>query len=52
VPVRLDAGDRLVLIGLVGVAMVLRGVYMLSSAAAWILFGVALMAWAVWRLTK
>ena len=47
---RFDGRDGLVIVALSGLAATINGVAMLSPAAAWITAGVALVAWAVWRL--
>lgn len=47
---QLDGKDGLVVIGVSGLGAAVKGVAMLNPAWAWILGGVALVAWAVWRL--
>jgi hypothetical protein len=47
---RLDGRDGLVVIAASGLGAAVKGVAMLSPAYAWILCGVALVAWAIWRL--
>lgn len=47
---QLDGKDGLVVIGISGLGAAVKGVAMLSPAWGWIVCGVALIAWAVWRL--
>ena len=47
---RFDGRDGLVVMALSGLVAAVNGIAMLSPAGAWIAVGVALMAWAVWRL--
>ena len=47
---RLDASDAVVLVAVAGLGATVNGVAMLSPAWAWITAGVALTAWAIWRL--
>jgi hypothetical protein len=47
---RFDGRDRLVVVAMAGLGLAINGVAMISPAAAWITGGVALVAWALWRL--
>ena len=40
----------MVFVAMAGLGVTINGVAMVSPAAAWIIAGVALVAWAVWRL--
>jgi len=47
---RFDGRDGLVVVGLSGFGATINGLFMLSPAVAWICGGLALTAWAIWRL--